>query len=118
MVTTGFESTLTQTPPLPRPPATGISSKATTLNFARSASEPHREWIEQQVRLRRNAQANQHPVASIPGLVMTKVIARLDRGQSNPKDAADFRYLLETYAAAGNVDRQYGEEHETVWPAF
>jgi predicted nucleotidyltransferase len=34
------------------------------------------------------------PVASIPGLVMTKLIAWLDRGQSNPKDAVDFRYLL------------------------
>ncbi len=50
------------------------------------------------------------PVASIPGLVMTKLIAWLDRGQSNPKDAVDFRYLLENYAAAGNVDRLYGEE--------
>jgi len=50
------------------------------------------------------------PVASIPGLVMTKLIAWLDRGQANPKDAADFRYLLENYAAAGNVDRLYGEE--------
>jgi transposase len=28
-----------------------------SFNFARSASEPHREWIEQQVRLKRNAQA-------------------------------------------------------------
>ena len=50
------------------------------------------------------------PVASIPGLVMTKLIAWLDRGRSNPKDAVDFRYLLENYAAAGNVDRLYGEE--------
>ncbi|WP_206952555.1 nucleotidyl transferase AbiEii/AbiGii toxin family protein [Trinickia acidisoli] len=50
------------------------------------------------------------PVASIPGLVMTKLIAWLDRGQSNPKDAVDFRFLLENYAAAGNVDRLYGEE--------
>lgn len=50
------------------------------------------------------------PVASIPGLVMTKLIAWLDRGQSNPKDAVDFRYVLENYAAAGNVDRLYGEE--------
>ncbi|MFX1672563.1 nucleotidyl transferase AbiEii/AbiGii toxin family protein [Paraburkholderia sp. A2WS-5] len=49
-------------------------------------------------------------VASIPGLVMTKLIAWLDRGQSNPKDAVDFRYLLENYATAGNADRLYGEE--------
>jgi predicted nucleotidyltransferase len=52
----------------------------------------------------------QIPVASIAGLVMTKLIAWLDRGQSNPKDAVDFRYLLQNYAAAGNVDRLYGEE--------
>jgi transposase len=57
MVTAGSESAVTQSPPLPRPPATEASSKATTFNFARSASEPHREWIEEQVRLRRNAQA-------------------------------------------------------------
>lgn len=57
MVTTGSETAVTQTPPPPRPPATDGSSKTTTFNFARSASEPHREWIEQQVRLRRNAQA-------------------------------------------------------------
>ena len=56
-VTTGSEAALTQTPPPPRPPATADSSKTATFNFARSASEPHREWIEQQVRLRRNAQA-------------------------------------------------------------
>lgn len=49
-------------------------------------------------------------VASIPGLATTKLIAWLDRGQSNPKDAVDFRYLLENYAMAGNVDRLYGEE--------
>ena len=57
MVTAGSESAVTQTPPSPRPPATADSSKAATFNFARSASKPHREWIEQQVRLRRNAQA-------------------------------------------------------------
>lgn len=57
MVTTGSETAVTQTPPPPRPPATNGSSKTATFNFARSASEPHREWIEQQVRLRRNAQA-------------------------------------------------------------
>jgi hypothetical protein len=56
-VTTGSETAVTQTPPPPRPPATDDSSKTTTFNFARSASEPHRDWIEQQVRLRRNAQA-------------------------------------------------------------
>lgn len=46
-----------QIPPPPRPPASGTSAAVKPFNFARSASEPHREWIEQQVRLQRNAQA-------------------------------------------------------------
>lgn len=50
------------------------------------------------------------PVASIPGLVMTKLTAWLDRGHVSAKDAVDVRYLLENYADAGNVDRLYGEE--------
>ncbi|SMG61245.1 Transposase [Paraburkholderia susongensis] len=57
MVTAGSEPIGTQIPPSPRPPAIAASGKASTFNFARSASEPHREWIEQQVRLKRNAQA-------------------------------------------------------------
>jgi predicted nucleotidyltransferase len=50
------------------------------------------------------------PVASIPGLAITKLIAWLDRGHINAKDAVDFRYLIENYADAGNLDRLYGEE--------
>jgi predicted nucleotidyltransferase len=50
------------------------------------------------------------PVASIPGLVITKLIAWLDRGHVQAKDAVDVLYLLENYADAGNVDRLYGEE--------
>ncbi|BAO92503.1 integrase catalytic region (plasmid) [Caballeronia cordobensis] len=46
-----------QTPPLSRPPASRIVAPVKPFNFARSASEPHREWIEQQIRLKRNAQA-------------------------------------------------------------
>lgn len=45
-----------QIPPPPRPPDPGDAT-VRPFNFARSASEPHREWIEQQVRLKRNAQA-------------------------------------------------------------
>ncbi len=45
-----------QTPPLPRPPASdGVP--ASSFNFAHSASETYQEWIEQQVRLKRNAQS-------------------------------------------------------------
>ena len=53
----GVQTSPPQTPPLSRPPAPGIVAPAKPFNFARSASEPHREWIEQQIRLKRNAQA-------------------------------------------------------------
>ncbi|MPW23109.1 IS21 family transposase [Paraburkholderia sp. CNPSo 3157] len=53
----GAQTPPPQTPPPPRPPASDAAAPAKPFNFARSASEPHREWIEQQVRLRRNAQA-------------------------------------------------------------
>ncbi|MCP3889973.1 MAG: hypothetical protein GY702_14040 [Desulfobulbaceae bacterium] len=47
---TGSEDTILQTPP-PRPPA---QNKLKEANQAKSACEPHREWIEQQVQLGRN----------------------------------------------------------------
>ena len=50
---TGSETESTQNPP-PRPP--GISQGAGYAPTP-SACEPHREWIEQQVRLGRNATA-------------------------------------------------------------
>ncbi|MFK4448646.1 hypothetical protein ABH944_008683 [Caballeronia udeis] len=47
-----------QTPPLPRPPAFQAAPAEThSFDFARSLCEPHRKWIEEQVRLQRNAQA-------------------------------------------------------------
>ena len=55
-VTTGPVSVDGQIPP-PRPPASGASGATVTSNLARSACEPHRTWIEEQVRLKRNAQA-------------------------------------------------------------
>lgn len=55
--TIGSEDT-DQTPPLPRPPAFQAAlAKACNFDFARSLYEPHRQWIEEQVRLQRNAQA-------------------------------------------------------------
>jgi transposase/5S rRNA maturation endonuclease (ribonuclease M5) len=51
-VATGLEDESGQNPP-PRPPAPGNKLP----KHARSACEPHREWIEQQVRLGRNATA-------------------------------------------------------------
>jgi hypothetical protein len=44
--------------PLPRPPAISAEiSPSVAPKLARSACEPHREWIEAQVRLGRNAVA-------------------------------------------------------------
>lgn len=53
----GTQTPPPQTPPSPCPPASGVATPVKPFNFARSASEPHRDWIEQQIRLKRNAQA-------------------------------------------------------------
>jgi len=54
---TGSDGVPVQIPP-PRPPAPGARSPPDGLPaHARSACEPHREWIEAQVRLGRNAMA-------------------------------------------------------------
>lgn len=55
-VTTGSQSGESQIPP-PRPPALEAPVTSLTSGVVRSACEPHRTWIEQQVRLKRNAQA-------------------------------------------------------------
>jgi predicted nucleotidyltransferase len=49
-------------------------------------------------------------VASIPGLMILKLVAWSDRGGETDKDAADIYRLLTAYADAGNTDRLY--EHE------
>ena len=49
-------------------------------------------------------------VASIPGLMILKLVAWSDRGRETDKDAADIYRLLTAYADAGNTDRLY--EHE------
>ena len=47
-----------QIPPPPRPPAfQAAAGKERNFDFARSLCEPHRQWIEEQVRLQRNGQA-------------------------------------------------------------
>ncbi|MHC2378416.1 hypothetical protein ACVIHA_002791 [Bradyrhizobium liaoningense] len=56
-VTTGSVSADGQIPP-PRPPAFGTSEATVTSSLARSACEAHRTWIEEQVRLKRNAQGD------------------------------------------------------------
>ena len=50
---TGPDCIISQNAP-PRPPGTKKEKQAIPLH-ARSACEPHREWIEEQVRLGRNA---------------------------------------------------------------
>jgi hypothetical protein len=56
-VTAGSGAAEGQIPP-PRPPAIdGRNPQSVTCNVVGSACEPHREWIEQQVRLKRNGQA-------------------------------------------------------------
>jgi len=55
-MTTGSQSGDSQIHP-PRPPAIEAPVTSFTSSFVRSACEPHRTWIEQQVRLKRNAQA-------------------------------------------------------------
>ncbi len=49
-------------------------------------------------------------VASIPGLMLLKLVAWFDRGHETDKDAADIYRLLMSYGDAGNTDRLY--EHE------
>jgi transposase len=53
---TGSSASGAQIPP-PRPPGRAESGRVIIPAHARSACEPYREWIEEQVRLRRNAQA-------------------------------------------------------------
>jgi predicted nucleotidyltransferase len=49
-------------------------------------------------------------VASLPGLVLLKLFAWLDRGDQDSKDAQDLLTLFRLYADAGNLDRLYGDE--------
>ncbi|MBC2729791.1 nucleotidyl transferase AbiEii/AbiGii toxin family protein [Thiobacillus sp.] len=55
------------------------------------------------------------PVASLPSLVVLKIITWLDRWPENRgKDAQDFFHILSMYAAAGNLDRLYDVEQELM----
>lgn len=49
-------------------------------------------------------------VASLPGLMVLKLVAWSDRGRETDKDAADIYRLLTAYADAGNTDRLYENE--------
>ena len=49
-------------------------------------------------------------VVSIAGLAILKTVAWSDRGRDNPKDAQDLVFIMDSYAAAGNLDRVYEED--------
>ncbi|MBT4025331.1 MAG: IS21 family transposase, partial [Desulfobacula sp.] len=55
MVATGQVEDQSQNPP-PRPPVYSVDTENIPFH-ARSACEPHRQWIEEQIRLGRNAMA-------------------------------------------------------------
>jgi len=52
------------------------------------------------------------PVASLPGLIVLKLFAWLDRHEG--RDVQDIRRLIETYTDAGNVNRLYEEEADEL----
>lgn len=49
-------------------------------------------------------------VVSLPGLAILKLVAWSDRGRVDPKDAHDLIHLMNSYAAAGNIDRVYAKD--------
>lgn len=49
-------------------------------------------------------------VASLPGLAILKLLAWVDRGLEDPRDATDLVTIMRRYAEAGNEDRLYSEE--------
>lgn len=53
-------------------------------------------------------------VASLPGLMLLKLLAWADRKFETNKDAADIYRLLTTWADAGNTDRLYDEEMDLL----
>lgn len=53
-------------------------------------------------------------VASLPGLIILKIFAWMDRGRENAKDAKDIYQIMLNYARAGNTDRLYNEEMDML----
>jgi predicted nucleotidyltransferase len=53
-------------------------------------------------------------VASVPGLMLLKLIAWMERGHQGNKDASDLYRLLTSYADAGNTDRLYDREMDLL----
>ena len=53
-------------------------------------------------------------VASIPGLMLLKLVAWSERGEETNKDASDIYRLLNAYADSGNTDRLYDDEMDLL----
>ena len=53
-------------------------------------------------------------VASLPGQVLLKLSAWLDRRAETPRDALDLSMMFRRYGDAGNMDRLYEEESELL----
>ena len=53
-------------------------------------------------------------VVSLPGLAVLKLLAWADRGLGDARDAVDLATLLRSYIGAGNEDRLYDTELDTL----
>lgn len=54
------------------------------------------------------------PVASLPGQVLLKLAAWLDRRSNTPRDAEDLAVLFRRYGDAGNMNRLYDEKPQLL----
>jgi predicted nucleotidyltransferase len=57
------------------------------------------------------------PVASLPALAMLKILAWRDRHTAHARDANDLRFLMTTYAEAGNNNRLYDGDAQDLLEA-
>ena len=102
-----------QNPP-PRPPAFPAEKAAAPSILARSACEPHREWIEAQVRLGRNAMAIYQELVDTRGFTRAyNSVKRFCRGL-RLKEPEQFDRLEFAPAEESQVD--YGEGAPTRHP--
>lgn len=53
-------------------------------------------------------------VASLPGLVVLKLISWKDRSSGNDRDASDLAHIIKNYYRAGNEDRLYNENYDIM----